>query len=326
MPFTDLTQPGLSAYRSAVETPGDFADFWDRTLREARAVADRITLTPVMGPLAGPQALVQAFDVSFPGFGGHPVKGWLVIPAQRKGPLPLVVQYVGYGGGRGFAHEGLHWAAAGYASFRMDTRGQGGLWNRGDTADPVGSEASVPGFMTRGILDPDSYYYRRLFTDAVRAIDALAALDVIDPARIATTGASQGGGIALAAAGLDARVTAVMLDVPYLCDFPRAVRVATRDPYLEILRYLGIHRDQTAQAFGTLRYFDGVCFARQTRAPALFSAALMDTICPPSTVYAAFNAYAGADKTIHDYEFNDHEGGGPHHVALQLDWLNQRFL
>lgn len=62
-------------------------------------------------------------------------------------------------------------------------------------------------------------------------------------------------------------------------------------------------------------------FAARGRAPALFAAALEDRTCPPSTVFAAFNAYAGEDKRIEVYEFNDHEGGGPHHEAVQLDWL-----
>ncbi len=74
----------------------------------------------------------------------------------------------------------------------------------------------------------------------------------------------------------------VMPDVPYLCDFARSIVVATRDPYLEIARYLSVHRDKAEVALQTLSYFDGVHFAARATAPALFSVALMDTICPPS--------------------------------------------
>ena len=76
------------------------------------------------------------------------------------------------------------------------------------------STPSVPGMMTKGILDKHDYYYRRLFTDAVRAVDMLVASDFVDADRIAVCGGSQGGGIALAVAGLDSRVKAVMTDVP----------------------------------------------------------------------------------------------------------------
>ena len=321
MPFPDLVQPELGAYRSKVETPPDFGSFWDTTIAEARAAGGAPTVIPVASPLRA----VEAFDVTFPGFGGHPVSGWLVLPAQRSGPLPLVVQYIGYGGGRGMAHEHLHWAAAGYAHFRMDTRGQGtSISSIGSTADPVGSGPAIFGMMTRGILSREDYYFRRLFTDGVRAIDALAGLDVVDPERIAVTGRSQGGGIALAVAGLDSRIRVAMPNVPFLSDFPRAVRKAQRDPYLEIVRYLSQHRHQTGPVFETLRYFDGVCFARQAKAEALFSVGLMDDVCPPSTIYGTYNAYAGA-KQIIEYEFNNHEGGGAVHDLLQLEWLGTRF-
>ena len=96
--------------------------------------------------------------------------------------------------------------------------------------------------------------------------------------------------------------------------------MATRDPYLEIARYLAVHRGREAEVFHTLSYFDGVHFAARATAPALFSVGLMDTICPPSTVYAAYNAYAGA-KEMARYTFNDHEGGGPFQMERQKDWL-----
>ena len=322
MPFPDLVHPAIDAYESAVTVPEEFAAFWEATLGEARGMGGGVTMVPAETTLK----LVEVFDVTFPGFGGHPVKGWLVLPRHREGRLPLLVQYVGYGGGRGFPHELLHWAASGFAYFRMDTRGQGSSWSTGATPDPVGSTSQTPGVMSKGVLDKNDYYYRRVFTDGVLAIDALVALDVVDPERIAVCGASQGGGIAIAVAGLDARVKAVMPDVPFLCDFPRAVRIAGRDPYLEIVRFLAQHRDKKAAVFETLRYFDGVNFARQSKASALFSVALMDDICPPSTVFAAFKAFAGPEKTLVEYEFNNHEGGQVFQEREQMAWLSARFF
>ena len=75
---------------------------------------------------------VETFDVTYSGFDGQPIKGWLLLPAQRAEPLPCVVQYIGYGGGHGFASDWLL-AHAGYASLVMDTRGQGSVWRQGDT-------------------------------------------------------------------------------------------------------------------------------------------------------------------------------------------------
>ena len=51
----------------------------------------------------------------------------------------------------------------------------------------------------------------------------------------------------------------------------------------------------------------------------------MDTICPASTIHAAFNALRASDKTLVNYDFNDHEGGGVHQQQAQLNWLAERF-
>jgi cephalosporin-C deacetylase len=320
MPFPDLIQPELAAYTSGVELPEDFTRFWQTSVGEARRAGGDVVLRPAATTIRA----VEVFDVTFPGFGGHPIKGWLMLPRERAGRLPRVIQYVGYGGGRSLPHEQLHWAASGFAYFKMDTRGQGSVWSVGETPDPVGAGASIPGFMTRGVLDKADYYYRRVFTDGVRAIDAMLMQDWIDPDRVALCGGSQGGGISLAVGGIDPRVAAIMPDVPFLCDFPRALRMAAQNPYLELVRYLAQHRDQKAPVMRTLAYFDGVNFARVAKAPALFSVALMDDVCPPSTVYGAFNAYAG-DKTIVEYEFNNHEGGQGFQEQKQMEWLSSLF-
>ena len=319
MPQVDLPLDELRRYRAAVVPPPDLGAFWEATLAEAAQHALNPTFTRVRSGLVA----VDTYDVTFHGFGGHPIRAWLHLPADRLrdgNPLPGVVQYQGYNGGRGLPHEHVFWAGAGYAHLVVDTRGQGSGWTVGDTEDPVGSGPSQPGFLTRGINDPRDHYYRRVFTDAVRAVEVLRAHPLIDNARIAITGQSQGGGIALAVAALDDAIVAVMPDVPFLCDFPRAARIVQTEPYAEITRYLKAHRGQDGQVFETLSYFDGAVLAQRASAPALFSVALMDQICPPSTVFGAYHAYAGA-KEIAVYEFNDHEGGEAFHRGTQMAWL-----
>ena len=318
MPFLDLPLAELRDYRPAVAEPADFDEFWSRTIAQARARGG----APVLEPVESGLTTVEVWDVTFPGFGGDPVKAWFLLPAGTSGRLPTVVEFNGYGGGRGFPHERLPWVTAGYAYLFMDTRGQGSGWGSGGhTPDPAGTGPSSPGFMTRGIENPDSYYYRRVFADAVRAVDAVRTFDRVDAQRISVTGGSQGGGIALAVAGLVPGLTAVMPDVPFLQHFERAVGFTDADPYGEIVRYLSVHRDAIEQTFTTLSYFDGVNFARRATAPALYSVALMDPICPPSTVFASFNAYAG-DSDIEVYSFNQHEGGLGHHWVRQARWLS----
>ncbi|MGW0531107.1 acetylxylan esterase [Streptomyces sp. NPDC003032] len=318
MPQFDLPLDELRQYRPELPEPDDFDAFWEKTLLEARQYDLGVRYEAVELPLKG----VRVFDVTYAGFGGHSVKGWLVLPAGAEEPLPAVVEYIGYGGGRGLPHMHLLWAAAGYAHFVMDTRGQGsGGWAQGDTPDPVGSGPAYPGFMTRGIEDPHEYYYRRLYVDAVRAVEAARAHPLVDASRVAALGVSQGGGLALAVGGLVPDLAAVASDVPFLCDFPRAVTLTDRPPYKEIGLYLKARRGGQECVFRTLSYFDCVHFAARGRAPVLFSAALEDQTCPPSTVFAAHNAYAGSERSMEVYRFNDHEGGGPYQQGVQLRWL-----
>lgn len=335
MAMFDLSLTELRDYRPAVEEPEDFEDFWRQTLTETRAHELSAELRPVDNKLS----VIDSYDVTFAGFGGHPVKAWLHVPAGASTPLPTVVHYQGYSRGRGFAHQYTQWAQAGWAHFVMDTRGQG--WSDGggsDTTDasPDAGIRHAPGFMTAGITDPNTYYYRRVYADAVRLLEVARTSELCDAAKLIVTGGSQGGGITLAAAGLaplgGIDLVGAAPDVPFLCHFQRALEVTDAHPYGEITQFLAAWRDQVEPAYRTLGYFDGVNLARRAKAPALFSVGLMDPVCPPSTVFAAYNHYgstagsaADIDKHINVYSHNQHEGGAAYQVDAQLDWFADRF-
>ena len=311
--FIDLPEAELRTYHSTQHDPADFDAFWADTLAETRRHELVVTVTPVDAGLA----TLDVFDVSFPGFGGEQIKAWLRVPRGAAGPLPTIVQFHGYGRGRGQVFENLLWASAGFAHFDMDTRGQGWGSSTGDTADESGSGPQVPGFLTRGVESRETYYYRRVFVDAVRAVAAARSLAVVDSGRVGVMGISQGGGIALAVAGLVPDLAAVVARVPFLCDFPRAAVITDELPYKEVGQYLATHRHRVGQVHETLAYFDAVNFAKRATAPLAITAALMDAICPPSTIFAAFNNYAGP-KTITVWPYNGHEGGSWEDDALAL--------
>jgi len=320
MPFFDFSRSELEAYKPAREEPADFDAFWQDTLAQVRQHPLAARFEPVDCGLR----TLDVLDVTYNGYGGQPIKGWLVLPHARSGPLPCVVEYIGYGGGRGFAFDWLFFASAGFAHFVMDTRGQGSSWRQGDTPDyePEGANPQVPGFMTRGVGHPGTYYYRRVFSDAVRAVEAARSHPAVDAARVAVSGGSQGGGITLAVSGLQPDVAAALPDVPFLCHYRRATQIIDTAPYVEIANYCKTHRDKIESVFQTLSYFDGLNFSARAKAPAIFSVGLMDNICPPSTVYAAYNHYAGP-KELTVWEYNNHEGGGSYQSKDKLDFLRR---
>lgn len=313
MPLFDLSLPELREYLPEREEPDDFEDFWGKTLADVRSHPLDVTVRPYDSALS----LVDVHDVRFSGWGGQRIAAWLIAPAGAREPLPTVVTFIGYSGGRGLPHDHLAMAAAGYVTFVMDTRGH----LKAETPDPDGGgNSQAPGFMTRGVLAPDDYYYRRVYSDAVRAVEAAAALELVDDERIVVSGSSQGGGITQAVAGLLPGLAGALIDVPFLTGFRRATEIVDSMPYGEIVSYLKAQRGLEEQVFTTLSYFDGMNFAVRASAPALFSVGLMDQVCPPSTVFGAYNHYAGP-KDILVWPYNQHEGGESRQRHEQLYWL-----
>jgi cephalosporin-C deacetylase len=314
----DLPLAELETYRPVRTEPADFDSFWEETLASSRAAGR----PPSFDRMRGPLRTVTVDDVTFSGFGGERIKAWFLAPTSAVALLPTVVEFIGYGGGRSAPFEWLHWASAGYGHFVMDTRGQGSAWSAGDTPDPTATATAgqFPGFVTRGIESPATYYYRRLIADAVLALEAARSHPLVDADRVIVTGQSQGGGLALAVAGLSPEVRAAAIDVPFLCHWRRAVDVTDAHPYNELTGYLAVHRDRVDAAFTTLSYCDGLNFAVRANAPALFSVGLMDEVCPPSTVFAAYNHYAGP-RDIRVWPYNGHEAGDRSQQAERYAFL-----
>ncbi|MDN0197415.1 acetylxylan esterase [Streptomyces sp. S.PNR 29] len=325
MPAFDLPLPELEHHRPDVEEPSDFDEFWLSTLKEAAQAEPLVSVRPVETGLR----LTRTWDVTFRGFAGDPVRAWFSRPAGVDEPLPAVVEYAGYGRGRGLPHERLTWVNAGYAHLLMDNRGQGDQYGcGGETPDPHAGAPGGPGPMVRGLLAPHDYHYRRLITDAVRAVAAVRELPGVDAGRVAAVGNSQGGGLALAVAAHVPDLAAVLVTAPLLCGIRRALDLTDAPPYGEITAYLSVHRGAEAAAYRTLSYMEGISFARRAQAPAHFGVGLRDRVCPPSGAYGACNRYgeltaAAPRKEIHAYPFNGHEGGDAVHVRRQLDWLRQ---
>ncbi|WEH36518.1 acetylxylan esterase [Streptomyces sp. AM 4-1-1] len=321
MPLTDLPLADCRAFRPDLPVPADFDEFWARTLDDSPTSRQESLDKPEFTRVDTGLPLIRTYDVTVPGFAGRPVRGWLHLPTGDARPLGCVVEFLGYGRGRGLPHEKLLWSSAGYAHLVMDTRGQGWSAAGGATADTdAGGAGTVPGFVTRGIESPRTHYYRRVFVDAVRCVEAVRGHPEVDPGRVVVTGVSQGGGIALAVSGLVPGLAGVMPDVPFLCNFRRAAEISGRPPYTEIADYLKLHRDRTEAVFTTLSYFDAALLAERATAPALFSIAMMDEVCPPSTCFTAYNRYAGP-KDVRVYAFNGHEGGAEYQQREQLVWV-----
>ena len=238
-----------------------------------------------------------------------------------NGPFPLVIEYLGYSSSRGVP-IGSVFAAAGYAHIVVDPRGQG--WghptlteNCPDAHDGTGA----PGFMTQSLSDPHGHYYRRLFTDAFRCLQAAREMELVHPTRIAVLGHSQGGGQAIAVCALAAmrgiKLAGAFVDVPFLM-------AHTWKSFVTWLptRYC-------AAVLSRLSGISTACISpRRARTSTWFSVAMIDQAVPPSSVWAAYNAWGDgmvADKHIAVYPFAGHAAGEDVQRWNQLGVLAQLF-
>lgn len=325
MPSIDMPLEQLREYRPPLTRQDDHAEFWATTLAETRAH----DLAPVFDLVEYPIRDVLVHKLSYAGFGGHRIHGWYLLPrGTEEQPVPPVVVYHGYSGSAGFVHQLLPWVMLGCAVVAVDTRGQGG-----ETGDPGGySGGSTMGWMTQGMLEPLDYFYRRAYSDCVRAIDFVCSRPELDAEHLTVAGGSQGGGLCLAVAGLDQRVRICLPDVPFLCHFDRAARIALNGPYLEIQRYFQRFPQHAETALRTLSYFDAMNLAADIRPDCrmLWSVALWDDVCPPSTVFAAYHhcpvPEVDGGKEMAIYPYNSHEGGGGWQKERQLAWLHEALI
>lgn len=287
--------------RPPLRIPPDFEAFWSAALAQARASSPQDLAPEFIEEEALSSAEVKAWRVSFSGERGKRLSGWLCVPA-RPGRHPGLLQLPGYG--RPKIEPPIVLAGRGYAALAVE----------------VVPEDTDTAYIVRGLEEENTYFYRELVINCLRALDLLLGRTEVDPARVAVSGASQGGGLALIVAALRREVAAVAADVPMLCDLPRAVREGGW-PYSEIARYLKSHPEAEGRVWRILSYFDVLNFAPRVQIPALFSLGLQDAVCRPETIFAAYN-YLPGSKEIKVYPEAGHEGGGSAQWIYKLQWLD----
>jgi cephalosporin-C deacetylase len=284
----------LRAYTGRTPRPAIFDAYWQEALDALAATPADADWRPVASPLPG---IADCHELWFTGVGGARVHARVAFPAHAAGRCPAAVEFHGYARRTYDWAEGLTLAlaAAGVVHAGLDCRGQGGL------SDDVGgvSGGTLKGHVLRGLNDaiagrPDRLLYRAHYLDALRLTQLVMAHPRVDAGRVATYGRSQGGALALVAAALAPQVARCAPTFPFLCDFRRAYEmdVANAGPYGEIAewfrRFDPLHA-QEAAVFDALGLIDVQNFACRVRADVTWSIGLMDTICPPSTQFAAYN-------------------------------------
>jgi cephalosporin-C deacetylase len=297
MPLTfDKPLPELRVYQGINPRPADFDAYWAASLAEVRALDPQVELRPLR--TLAPRA-AECFDLLFTGVGGARIHAKYVRP-KSPGPHPTLLQFHGYSANSGDWCDKLGWVSEGYAVAALDCRGQGGA------SEDVGGVkgTTLNGQIIRGLDDPDprKLLFRQIFLDTVQLARVVLGFPEVDAGRVAAMGASQGGALTLACAALEPRICAAIPVYPFLCDYQRVWEMdQAKDAYDELRRYFRSfdpRHEREAEVFTRLGYIDVQHLAPRIRGEVLFFTGLMDTICPPSTQFAAFNKIAAPKRMV----------------------------
>ncbi|MGG4033282.1 alpha/beta fold hydrolase [Paenibacillus cisolokensis] len=304
MPLIDMPLEQLYAYQGRNPRPDDFDAYWERGLAEMRAVDARIEIVP--SDFTTPAA--DCFHLYFNGVKGARVHAKYVRPKGAKEPHPAVVLFHGYTGSSGDWFDKLAYASLGFSVLALDCRGQGGRSQ--DSGSVVGN--THRGHIIRGLDgEPDDLLYRQIFLDTAQLAAIAMSLPEVDPEEVYAAGGSQGGALAIACAALEPRVKKLAPVFPFLSDYRRVWEMdLAKGAYEELSTYFRMFDPQhkrEEEIFTRLGYIDIQHLANRIRGEVLFGVGLMDTICPPSTQFAAYNKIT-SKKRLEIFPDFGHEG------------------
>ena len=302
MGLFDLPASRLPFYEGINPRPDDFDAYWARALDEMERVDPDVKMAPAFR-----HPVFDCFDLYFTGTKNARIYAKIVLPRRVDKPVPAVLQFHGYASYSGDWSGLMALASAGFAVAALDVRGQGGL-----SEDPGGVRGNtLHGHIIRGLEDedPDALLFRDIYLDTALLAKIVGGLSQVDETRLAVCGGSQGGGLSLACAAL-ADIKLASSCYPFLCDYQRVWELdLAKDAYSELaefFRWRDPRHLKEKEIFTRLGYIDVQHLAPRIRAKVRMYTGLMDTVCPPSSQFAAYNRIR-SEKQVFFYPDHGHE-------------------
>ncbi len=294
MPLVDMPLDELQKYEGRNPRPADFDEYWDKSIAEMQAIDPdvKLTLSEFQVPFA------DCYDMYYTGVGGARIYSKLLKPKNIAKPAPAVVMFHGYSGHCGEWTSKLGYAAMGYTVAAMDCRGQGGKSE--DVGGHLGN--TLHGHFIRGLDGlPEKMLLRDMYLDTAQLTKIVMDMPEVDATRVGATGGSQGGGLTLACVAIEPRVKLAAPAFPFLCDYKRVwemdLAVGAYQELKDYFRNFDPKHEREDAIFTQLGYVDVQHLAPRIKAEVMMGVGLMDTICPPSTQYAAYNKIQSKKST-----------------------------
>lgn len=313
MQYIKQTIRELESYFPQRNKREDHDAFWERTLKDAI----HRPLNAQLEELPYPIKQIQAFELTYHGFDGTPIKAHYILPKNHQDPLPCIIFFHGYMVNKGSISDYMKWLIQGYAVIAVDCRGQGKSADYSQySSDGLGT------WVTKGILDKEEYYYRKVYVDGVRAVDFACSQPEIDAERICIMGGSMGGGITLAVASLHDKPKLVIADMPNMCDIPLAMEQKMEGSLTYVENFLHRYPEHIELVYDNLTYFDNLNLSEKITCKTRISQGLKDLICPPRATFGVYNLLV-APKSIEIYPFAGHNMHFEEHIDKTIQFVNE---
>jgi cephalosporin-C deacetylase-like acetyl esterase len=290
--YTKLATAGFDplTIKPTVDNPSDFTQFWNKAKADLANIPidARMTLIPERCT-----EKVNVYHVSLQNFRvGSRLYGILCVP-KKDGKYPALLTVPGAGVRPYYGN--ITMAEKGLITFEIGIHGV-----------PVNMDVSVYNNLGAGALngyqnfnldDRDRFYYKRVYLGCVRANDFIFSLSEFDGNNLAVTGGSQGGALSIITAGLDPRVKYLAAYYPALSDVTGYLKGRAGGwPHYFDKNNLAFNNKK--DKIETVGYYDVVNFARLLKVPGMYSWGFNDDVCPPTSMYAAYNVIT-APKSLY---------------------------
>ena len=268
--------------KPSLPPPDDFDEFWSAQKKKLAAIPAKSHLTPVKSP----NPTVEVQDVQVDCLSAS-VSGYYARPKDaRPHSLPIILLVQGAGVRSSSLGGATEWASRGFLA--MDINAHGITNGQSDAFYAELARTDLNRYQVRGRESRETMYFLGMFLRLVRALDFLTTQPEWNGHTVVVHGSSQGGAQSFAAAGLDPRVTFFAAGVPAMCD--HSGMLVGRVSGWPKLVPVGPDSKPDPKVLEAARYYDMMNFATRIRVPGIVTVGFIDTTCPPSSVYAAYNA------------------------------------
>lgn len=290
--YTKMATAGFDplTIKPTVDNPADFTQFWNKAKADLANIPmdARMTLIPERCT-----EKVNVYHVSLQNFRvGSRLYGILCVP-KKEGKYPALLTVPGAGVRPYYGNIAM--AEKGLITFEIGIHGV-----------PVNMDVAVYNNLASGALngyqnfnldDRDRFYYKQVYLGCVRANDFIYSLSQFDGTNLAVTGGSQGGALSIITAGLDTRVKYLAAYYPALSDVTGYLKGRAGGwPHYFDKNNLAFNNKK--DKIETVGYYDVVNFAKLLKIPGMYSWGFNDEVCPPTSMYAAYNVIT-APKSLY---------------------------